>query len=117
MAIDVTNKILSEIFRSYAFSDETTSITQWLIKNVGPVTEQPDMEVIPTGTEHRIYSCGVGWVIDFQNIKIANPSKQEEHNVGICAPLGPWKDTINTTQYRLHIADDTLAVQFKLRWM
>jgi hypothetical protein len=117
MAIDVTNRILSEIFRSHDFGDETTSILHWLAKNVGPTTAQPDIEVIPTGTEHRIYQCGVGWVIDYQNIRIANPSEREKYNVGICAPLGPWQPTITTSQYRLHIADDTLAVQFKLRWM
>jgi hypothetical protein len=117
MAIDITYKILGEVFRGSDFSDDDTSIIKWLVKNVGPTTTLPDMEVVPTGTEHRIYNCGVGWVIDYQNIRIINPSKREEHNVGLCAPLGPWQPSITTSQYRLHIADETLAVQFKLRWM
>jgi hypothetical protein len=117
MAIDVTKLVLNDVFQHYASTDETNSIIRWLVKYVGPTIEQPDMAVVPTGTEHRIYHCGVGWVVDFQNINMVNPSKRENHNVGICAPLGPWQPTITISQYRLHIADDTLAVQFKLRWM
>jgi hypothetical protein len=116
MVIDITRKFFSEIFTGARERTEETSIANWLEKYVGARMEAPNIEVVPTGRDHLLIKWGDGWVIDKQLIMIENPTKKEDHNVGICAQLGPWQPTISTTQYRAHIADETLAVQFKLRW-
>lgn len=117
MVIDITWAYLSEFFRSSKDATEETSMLKWLEKYVGPKLDTPNIEVPPSGSSHRIDYCGDGWAIDMQFIKIPNPTPRHEHNVGICAPLGEWQQTITTTQYRLHLINDTLAVQFKLRWL
>jgi hypothetical protein len=117
MVIDITRQFFSEMFTAAKERTEETSIVKWLEKYVGPRTESPNIEVIPTGKDHCKIKWGDGWVIDRQLIIIENPTKKEDHNVGICAQLGPWQSTMSAIQHRVHIADETLAVQFKLRWI
>ena len=119
MALIITDLIVwRDIVGRYYEHYPDESPLRWLEDNIGPRTPEPILKIQPDifGMNHRYQFHGEGWSIDYQDVYVVNPEREEDYNIGLTAQRS-WSPLISVSQYRLHVADDAHEVHFKLRWL